>query len=58
MHTTSKTIGTPYVMVMSNYALSVHFQDPEKFDKCAKDCVKEWEQRIYTQTSDDPHYIR
>jgi len=33
-------------------------EDPEKFDKCAKDCVKEWEQRIYTQTSDDPHYIR
>jgi len=33
-------------------------EDGEKYQCLAKDCVKEWEERTYSQTSDDPHFIR
>ena len=57
-------LSSPFVMMaFFTYNFGVQllvccFQDGEKYERLAKDCVTDWEQRMYSMTDEDPHYIR
>jgi len=52
-------VEVPNIELASNKeAARLWKEDTNAFASSAEKCVKDWEERIYKETSDDPHYIR
>lgn len=52
-------VEVPNIELASNKeAARLWKEDTIAFASLAEKCVKDWEERIYKETSDDPHYIR